>query len=217
MAPTFHVDTSQSRTLLIAPAVFLAVAALSVFLRFRSRAKRKQRLLWDDWLCATSLILSFGCYASIIVCVVYGGLGKTITMLEPEQIPTVFKALFSISVLWATTVSTVQIAILCLYTRIFTAIPWHRNACHAAMITVFCWWTSTFVTTITTCIPVESFWNPMIPGKFINLKVFCIASGLLHVFLDIFILTFPLPMIWGLNTKRSNKITVSAAFLIGLL
>ncbi|KAF2877963.1 hypothetical protein BDV95DRAFT_600652 [Massariosphaeria phaeospora] len=74
----------------------------------------------------------------------------------------------------------------------------------------------TLLSMLTTCIPLERFWNPMAPGKCIKLREFCIASGLLHVFLDVFILAFPLPIIWRLKTTTSTKLTVSLICLLGV-
>ncbi|KAF2711259.1 hypothetical protein K504DRAFT_465025 [Pleomassaria siparia CBS 279.74] len=211
------IDKNSQKTLLVVPAIFLVLATIAVTLRFRTRAWKKQRLLLDDWLCLVGLILSFCCYASIVVAVVCGGLGRSVmTPLMPDNIVLVFKVLESISVLWATTAATVQLAIIALYIRVFKVIRWHKYTCYAAMVFVFCWWASTFVTMLTTCIPLESFWNGLGDGKCIKLKQFCIASGLLHVFLDLFILSFPLPIIWKLKTSRSNRYTVTVAFLLGL-
>ena len=107
-------------------------------------------------------VLSFGCYSAIIVAVKEGGLGRSITTLTPDNIVTVFKvtaslstcfsaltlyqALEAVSVLWCTTVATVQMAILSLYLRIFKVVRWHQLTCYAAMAVVISWWASMFVT-----------------------------------------------------------------------
>ncbi|ORY13907.1 hypothetical protein BCR34DRAFT_672729 [Clohesyomyces aquaticus] len=216
MVAPLCINTNPQKTLLTVPAIFLAFATIAVILRFHVRSAKKQRLLLDDWLCLVGLCLTYGCYASVVIAVVYGGLGKSIFTLMPENIPLVFKALTAVSTLWATTVAVVQLAILALYVRIFKVIRWHAYTCYAAMVVVLAWWASTFITLVTTCIPLDKFWTPGKPGKCIEVRPFCIGSGLTHVFIDIFILVFPLPIIWRLHTARSNKITISIACLLGL-
>jgi hypothetical protein len=58
---------------------------------------------------------------------------------------------------------------------------------------------------LTTCIPLESFWDPTVHGKCIRLKQFCIASGLLHVFLDVFILNGRRLLDYGTTYQRTER------------
>ena len=70
-------------TLTVAPAILLPFATLAVCVRLYSRHLTKQKLKADDWLVVLSLVLAYALYADVVVCVVWGGLGVSITQLSP--------------------------------------------------------------------------------------------------------------------------------------
>ena len=42
-------------------------------------------------------------------------------------------------------------------------------------------------------------------------------SGIVNIFIDITILISPLPMVWGLQMSKKQKIAVSGVFMLGLM
>lgn len=43
-----------------------------------------------------------------------------------------------------------------------------------------------------------------------------LASGVLNLLTDVLILCLPIPMVWGLNTTKAQKVTLTGIFLLGV-
>ena len=65
------------------------------------------------------------------------------------------------------------------------------------------------------CNPREKVWAPWTPGTCINQKASFLAIAVPSILTDIAILILPLPQVWKLHTNRSQKISLSAIFLLG--
>lgn len=69
------------------------------------------------------------------------------------------------------------------------------------------------------CTPVEKNWNPLFEGGSctINTQAVNIASAVLNLCSDVFILLLPQRIIWGLKMNTKTKVGVSFIFAIGVL
>lgn len=68
------------------------------------------------------------------------------------------------------------------------------------------------------CIPMEAIWNRTIKGKCVpdRLEVAYILGGI-NIFTDLAVAILPLPVIWNLNLRRSQKLALSGLFGLGCL
>ena len=66
-----------------------------------------------------------------------------------------------------------------------------------------------------TCLPVESQWNPLVPGKCYKLQKVNIAIGILNSVIDIMIVTMPIKVIKDLYLPSKQKIIICFVFLLG--
>lgn len=83
---------------------------------------------------------------------------------------------------------------------------------------VFCQWFSLTCLTIFECIPIAAFWDRAIQNaKCMDLARVTLASGVLNLLTDVLILCLPIPMVWGLNTTKAQKVTLTGIFLLGVL
>lgn len=118
--------------------------------------------------------------------------------------------------MWGCAVVTIQISILFFYIRVFGVARWFRTLCYCVMGVCGVWWIAILGSTFGLCNPPSKLWNPIKPGHCGNVSQLCGGSGLAHVFLDLIILCLPLPVIWRLQTTRSNKIIFTFVFTIGI-
>jgi len=67
------------------------------------------------------------------------------------------------------------------------------------------------------CVPVQKVWYPELPGHCINQVGTWIANATSTIVTDLAILILPIPQIWKLHLRRSEKIVVTLAFGLGFL
>lgn len=82
------------------------------------------------------------------------------------------------------------------------------------------------LTTVFQCIPISALWNqydpvnPPDPSTFecsVKIHPLFIGKSVPHIATDILILLFPLPYIWNLQLRLSQKIAMSVIFGLGTL
>ena len=71
------------------------------------------------------------------------------------------------------------------------------------------------MTTSFECIPNVAFWDLTVKGRCIDLNKFFVLITIPNVITDIFLLVLPLPYIWRLQIKASQKALIAAAFIMG--
>ena len=120
--------------------------------------------------------------------------------------------------LWLATAAATKASLLLLYYRLFSPSRRFRFAVRIGAVIVFCQWVSLTCAAIFQCRPLAAFWNHAIrDAKCINLPRFTIVGGVLNLLTDVLILCLPIPMVWGLNTTKTQKVTLTCIFLLGIL
>jgi len=111
-----------------------------------------------------------------------------------------------------------QLSVLLYYNRLFGIKRSFRIACYVTMALIVLWFISTYIASFTACRPVQAFWDPFdYPNaKCVDLDALCPVVGFIHVFFDLVILSLPIPIIWQLQTSRSNKIIVTSLLTVGI-
>lgn len=69
----------------------------------------------------------------------------------------------------------------------------------------------------TSCTPREYWWDQTIEGHCVDTKSLPIATAIINVIVDVFILLLPQGIIWRLNMSRAKRAGVSCVFFIGLI
>lgn len=67
------------------------------------------------------------------------------------------------------------------------------------------------------CVPVQKLWYPQIPGRCINQVGTWISNALSTILTDLIILLLPLPQIWKLQLRKTEKMGLTLAFSLGFL
>ena len=65
--------------------------------------------------------------------------------------------------------------------------------------------------------PISSVWSPGGSNLLINASVFDIVFGALSVFLDLLILTLPLPVLYRLHMNKKKKVAIAGILWLGAL
>ena len=65
------------------------------------------------------------------------------------------------------------------------------------------------------CRPVAGFYDMNIRPTCIDDLKFYLATAILNIVTDLYILVLPIPMVWRLNTNMNKKFAISAMFMLG--
>ncbi|KAL4920637.1 hypothetical protein BDW62DRAFT_215891 [Aspergillus aurantiobrunneus] len=189
------------------------LALVSVCLRLLARYERKQKLWWDDWLIIWSLGWNF-VVVGFIFAMIYNGMGIHADTLPPEQVVFIAKFLVVAEILYVFNLVWTKLSVLCLYYRIFRFAYFKRWA-YAIGTFIILWVICITFLFIFICVPVQKLWYPQLPGHCINQVGTWIANAISTIATDLMILILPMPQIWSLQLRTSQKVALTFAFCLG--
>lgn len=144
------------------------------------------------------------------------GMGLHADDLPPENVVQIAKFLIVAEVLYVFNLVWTKLGILLMYYRIFR-FPYFKTWAYVIGTFVILWVICITFLFIFICVPVQKIWNPQIPGRCINQVSTWIANAVSTIATDVAILLLPLPQVWKLQLRTSEKIAVSIAFSLGFL
>lgn len=109
----------------------------------------------------------------------------------------------------------VKVGLLLSYYRAFITTRFRVAAATLGMITICVFLTNLF-SIMVQCTPTKGF-RLNIGRDCFDQNAFYTTSWVLNVVSDVAVLILPLPVIWGLQTSTSRKISLSVLFLLGAL
>ncbi|CAL5867485.1 uncharacterized protein PFLUO_LOCUS1704 [Penicillium psychrofluorescens] len=191
------------------------LAALAVLLRFYARLKIQQaKIAADDWMIFASLLSVTGS----LICTIIGGnygLGKHVWAVPILNVVEVVRILFIYVILYIANVPLIKLSIILFYRRIFgmTKLMWF-----CIFLTVG-YFVSCMIAFLVCCRPVSYYWTQYVDpsgGKCVyNLYPFYIGNAAANVTTDVIILLVPIPMVWKLQMKSTQKLLISGIFMLG--
>ncbi|MCJ1244556.1 hypothetical protein MMC30_001754 [Trapelia coarctata] len=194
----------------------MCVSGVAVCLRFISRRLIKQPFLWDDWLIVIALPFAWAVGVCELVGIYEGGYGRHIQTLSIHEMSVLQQTHWANSVVTIVSISLTKLSIVLFYRRIFgTSEPKIKWGLIAIAALVISWFIATEISAILSCIPIEAFWNFSIEGNCYDGLKWNIGIGIPNILTDFIILVFPMPMVWRLQMRPSQKIAVSVAFILG--
>ena len=117
-------------------------------------------------------------------------------------------------------ITAIKTSILLFYLRLFGARNWFRYVIYITEAIVLSWCIATIFPTVFHCKPIHIAWSidpvEMI-GHCNNVNAYLIATSVINVILDFWILALPLSVVWMLQMSRKSKVSLSGIFLLGAL
>jgi hypothetical protein len=109
---------------------------------------------------------------------------------------------------------TAKMSLLSLYRRVFDT-PGYRQIALGIMVVSTLWFIGAMIGNFVICIPFDSFWNRLKPGKCLNFNIYALAIGVIEVVLDAVTLALPLRVVLGLHVPTHKKVALTGIFLLG--
>lgn len=144
------------------------------------------------------------------------GMGRHADQVDTGSIVAMAKWLVVAEVLYAWNLGWTKTALLLMYYRIFH-LPYFKKAAWIVGAFVWAWVVTITFIFVFICVPVQKLWYPQLPGHCINQVGTWIANAASTILTDLVILLMPLPQIWGLQLRKTEKIGLTLAFCLGFL
>ncbi|KAK4231831.1 hypothetical protein QBC38DRAFT_464691 [Podospora fimiseda] len=200
--------------------VYLTMTILSgifVALRFVARGRATVKVWWDDF--CTLASLSGLIALTVIIMKLYDmGMGTDFWTIPQSNIDKIFQFWYVALFLYGITRTLSRISILLFYFRIFERTPGHKLRVGILIFDVVTCG-ALILLTLFPCTPISVFWtrwDGVRTGKCVDFKKEVLGIGIKDIFVDVIIITLPLPYIASLNLDRKKKILSMLLFSFGL-
>ncbi|RBR24407.1 uncharacterized protein FIESC28_02897 [Fusarium coffeatum] len=203
-------QTTGDRLIIVLLVVVFAVMTSLLAVGLRLWCRRKIRALgWDDFAAVMTCLCIVGYGSGILAC-----LSDPSGMLPFHKISNFYKCSYFILFLYSQALFFAKMAFVLLYYRI-VALPHWRWTYIAAITFLVLWNVSGILYHFLQCTPMSTIWDPAVVGKCVphQMEVGYVLSGI-NIFTDFVVAILPLPVIWKLNLRRSQKIALSGIFLL---
>ncbi|KAG5927994.1 hypothetical protein E4U42_001471 [Claviceps africana] len=210
--PGYDADNLQPWTVGVVVSMTI-LTLLTVGLRVVSRRLNRQALWWDDKMIIFSMIWHLFVVGFIFVmhsC----GLGIHADKVDESQIIIMSKWLVVAEVLYAWNLGWTKASVLLMYYRIFRH-DYFKKMAWAVGAFVWAWVICITFLFIFICVPVHKLWYPQTPGRCINQVGTWISNAASTILTDLVILVMPVPQIWKLQLRKTEKIGLTVAFGLG--
>ncbi|PWY77000.1 hypothetical protein BO70DRAFT_295136 [Aspergillus heteromorphus CBS 117.55] len=191
------------------------IAACAIGLRFLARARvQRSAFAADDWIILASLLGVTASFASTIIGGQYG-LGKHVWVVPLHGVVKVIRILFAYVLFYVWTVPLIKLSVLLFYRRIFgmnkamwTCVGLTIGYCVSCTIAFF-----------VCCRPVSYYWtqyaDPDGEKCVFNMYPFYLGNAAASVTTDVLILLVPIPIVWKLHMRTTQKLLVCSIFMLG--
>ena len=145
---------------------------------------------------------------------VSAGLGKHVWApgVQPEK---GYKILFALELVYGVGITLIRISVVLFYHRIFGRERKFRIALWCTGGMLIAWFIAISAVSIFQCSPVQKQWDYTLPGHCLSFYGTFIGVTAPNVFIDLFLLLLPVPMLWKLQIRTTQKIALTANFLLG--
>ncbi|KAI1504114.1 hypothetical protein F5X99DRAFT_373495 [Biscogniauxia marginata] len=205
-------DNLQPWTIAVCVSVTV-LALICVGLRVLARREKGQALWWDDYMIIFSMawnILVLG----FVFAMLQQGMGIHVEHVPLDNIVLMAKYLVVAEILYVYNLVWTKISILLMFYRIFR-FSYIKKAAYVIGTFVILWVICITFLFIFICVPVEKLWYPDLPGHCIDQVGTWIANAASTILSDVAILILPIPRIWQLQLRSTDKVALSCAFGLG--
>lgn len=208
--------TALGPTVIAVMWVETVIAFIFTALRLYTRKKLVNNIGWDDHLAAASMVL-FILYSIFVTASAVNGLGSHLSELTIEQFAKAVKLEIIGQSCNIVAIATSKSSVAVFLMRILVN-KWHFAFlwfCIASTVFVCI---SCIILMFTQCSPVEGIFNPTIPKVcYLNFTADAIFSGSYTAAMDFVLAIFPWFVLWNLNMKRKERLTIAFGLSLGVL
>ncbi|OHE90562.1 integral membrane protein [Colletotrichum orchidophilum] len=200
---------SRGMSLLAWIVIFTVVDASFLCLRAWSARVMKRSFYWDDGM----IIFAFAniiALEGVVIWAIYNGLGKHTSELNQDE----YGLILASGVTWLLGTVFIKMAILWLYTRIFSTAKFKRWS-YILMGVTGAYGVAFLILFMSRCSPMSQQWAPVEGGHCRDITVDQLISVTINIVVDIAMTALPMPALWGLQMPLRNKVAVSAMFGMG--
>ncbi|KAJ5045649.1 hypothetical protein EN45_030710 [Penicillium chrysogenum] len=189
------------------------LAFVTVCLRLLARYERMQKLWWDDYMVIFSMLWNL-VVVGFIYAMIHKGMGLHADTIPAENVILIAKYLVVAEVLYVFNLVWTKLSILLMYYRIFR-FPYFKTWAYIIGVFIILWVICITFLFIFICVPVQKLWYPQLPGRCIDQVATWVANAVSTIATDVAILLLPIPQVWKLQLRMSEKIAVLIAFSLG--
>ncbi|KAI1354510.1 hypothetical protein F5Y01DRAFT_311706 [Xylaria sp. FL0043] len=198
----------------------VVITTLATILRFWSRSlnttRLKCRFWWDDAFVAASAVAVLT-ELSLALRIIDLGFGKHIWAIPPANSRGLLKLFFGAEILFNFSLLLAKTSALLFFRRVF---PHHASPrwfniglwiCHGLNTA---WFVGIILSVLLDCNPISKKFNPTVPGECGKASDIYIGNAVPSIVIDLLILILPVPMIWGIQTSRIRKASITLVFIL---
>ncbi|GFF22535.1 hypothetical protein IFM61606_04101 [Aspergillus udagawae] len=205
--------TARGREALSVSIAFTTLATVFTFIRIYTRTFLVKQMGADDWTIIVALAFSWAFFGLFIGEVKYL-MGEHYGKIPPDILVKQMKCFWATIPLYQASLLTTKASILLQYKRVFST-PRMRFACWCLIGFLASYGSWTFISAWVTCVPVSKFWYPDKPGYCLNEKALWFSNSAIHIFTDILILVFPMPVLKNLQLPKRQRYALMTVFALG--
>lgn len=157
------------------------------------------------------------CWAVMVYACGVGHHTSYILATDPATYVRWAKSAVAVEIIYCTSVVFPKLSILAMYLRIFPVKKVYRYNVLILMFIVAANGISGDLTSLLSCRPLATRWNPALRGDCINVTNYWRFISLANIISDVAILAFPLPVVWKLHISLPQKLGLTVLFLTGSL
>lgn len=135
--------------------------------------------------------------------------------MAEENFTPYMKAFYSSIITYNVAVTLTKISIVLQYRRLFFQ-PILQRITLGILLALSAWGITLSIMLPLVCLPVESFWNPSVPGRCMNFETVWYTMAGVNVATDFILFFLPIPVISSLHLPRRQKLMLLVVFGLGV-
>ncbi|KAL2861468.1 hypothetical protein BJX68DRAFT_5530 [Aspergillus pseudodeflectus] len=207
------IGVPRGRQALAVSGVFTCLATFLAAVRIYTRAYMVKQLGADDWTILVSLSFSWA-FLGLFVGETAYLMGEHYDQIPPDTLRKQMICFWASVPIYQASLITTKASILLQYKRVFST-PRMRLACYFLLGFLGVWGTWTFVSAWLNCVPVAKFWDDSLDGFCLDKKALWFSNSAIHIFTDILLLIFPMPVLKKLQLPSRQKLALMGVFALG--
>ncbi|KAI9830791.1 MAG: hypothetical protein M1826_004425 [Phylliscum demangeonii] len=215
VAPDFHHPNSLAKYCILTPVLALAFSTLFVFMRMYTKLYITRSPGWDDYVALFAWVFAVA-YSSVSLAQLPFGLGLHSWNIPRDKYIRLSQLSNVLQVMYPALTFVVKLSILMLYYRIFAPSRGTKRFITLIMTVLLGFYTANMFVKIFLCSPRQRIWDKSVPGHCANLAQLYLATAIVNVVSDFYILVLPLPSIWHLQIPLRRRLGLISVFSAGL-